>query len=261
MPQPPEALPRHELERKLRRSRTLNLALGAVAIAGLVFGGVQLAQAGSGGSGSAAGNAAGSGAGTSGDGASGSGGDATGASLERRDPDDTMAIGDIDAPVVMSEWIDFRCPFCAVYSRDTLPVLIKEYVETGKVRIELHDVAYFGEQSTRAAVAARAAGEQGKYFEFVQAIYEAAPESGHPELPAEELLAFAKQVGVPDLTKFEADMTRADLQEAVAQSTAQAQQLGVSGVPFFAVDGQALSGAQPVDTFRALLDEAVDAAK
>lgn len=253
MPQPPEALPRHELERKLRRSRTLNFALGAVAIAALVFGGVQLAQ-----NGSASGAA---GTGTNSDAAAG--GDATpeAQSIERRDPADTMAIGDIDAPVVMSEWIDFRCPFCAVYSRDTLPVLIEEYVNTGKVRIELHDVAFFGEQSTRAAVAARAAGEQGKYVEFVQAIYEAAPESGHPELPADELLGFAKQVGVPDLAKFETDMTRADLQDAVAQSTAQAQQLGVTGVPFFAVNGQALSGAQPVDTFRTLLDEAVDAAK
>ncbi len=253
MPQPPEALPRHELERKLRRSRTLNIALGAIAIIGLVFGGVQLAQGG--GSAGAAGAATGANA----EGESAEQPDAQ--SIERRDPADTMAIGDVDAPVVMSEWIDFRCPFCAVYSRDTLPVLIEEYVNTGKVRIELHDVAFFGEQSTRAAVAARAAGEQGKYVEFVQAIYEAAPESGHPELPADELLGFAKQVGVPDLAKFEADMTRSDLQDAVAQSTAQAQQLGVTGVPFFAVDGQALSGAQPVETFRALLDEAVDAAK
>src|SRR5690625_3658809 len=63
----------------------------------------------------------------------------------RRDADDPMAIGDVDAPVVMTEWIDLRCPYCAVFSRDTLPVLIEEYVETGKVRIEFHDVAFFGE--------------------------------------------------------------------------------------------------------------------
>ncbi len=121
-----------------------------------------------------------------------------------------MAIGAIDAPVVLSEWIDFRCPFCAVFSRNTMPQLVKEYVDSGKVRIEMHDVAFFGEESVRAATAARAAGEQGKYFEFVSAVYDAAPESGHPELLAEELIEFAKIAGVADLAKFEADMQRED---------------------------------------------------
>ncbi|WP_125099791.1 DsbA family protein [Leucobacter chromiireducens] len=261
MSQPPEALPRHELERKLRRSRTLNVALGALAAIGLVFGGVQLAQGTGAGGNTGASGSAGAGDSAPADGAGEGAGQPDATSIERRDPADAMAIGDVDAPVVMSEWIDFRCPFCAVYTRDTLPVLIEEYVDTGKVRIEFHDVAFFGEQSARAAVAARAAGEQGKYAEFVRAVYEAAPESGHPELPTEELIAFAKQVGVADLAQFESDLARTDLQDAVAASTAQAQQLGVTGVPFFAVDGQALSGAQPVDTFRTLLDEAVDAAQ
>ena len=71
-----------------------------------------------------------------------------------------MAIGAIDAPVVLSEWVDFRCPFCAVFSRDVLPQLVQEYVDEGKVRIEVHDVAFFGDESLRAAVAARAAGEK-----------------------------------------------------------------------------------------------------
>src|SRR5699024_8338091 len=84
----------------------------------------------------------------------------------RRDADDPMAIGDVDAPVVLSEFIDMRCPFCAVVSRDIMPKLIEEYVDTGKVRIEFHDLVFYGDQSEQAAVAARAAGEQDKYFEF-----------------------------------------------------------------------------------------------
>lgn len=71
----------------------------------------------------------------------------------RRDADDPKAIGSVDAPVVMTEWIDLRCPFCASFSRDTLPALIADYVDTGKVRIEFVDVAFFGTQSEDAQVA------------------------------------------------------------------------------------------------------------
>ncbi|WP_176387052.1 thioredoxin domain-containing protein [Leucobacter sp. 7(1)] len=254
MTQPPETLPRHELERKLRRSRTLNVILAAVAALGIVFGGVQLFQ-GTGSSGAPAAEGNGTTAGA------GSGADAGAPNVERRIDGDPMAIGDIDAPVVLSEWVDFRCPFCAVFSRDTLPAVVQEYVDSGKVRVEFHDVAFFGEESTRAAAAARAAGEQGRYAEFVSAVYAAAPESGHPDLPKDELVAFAKTAGVADLERFAQDMDKPDHAQAVADSTAQAQQLGVTGVPFFVVDGQAMSGAQPIESFRALLDDSLAAAK
>lgn len=251
MTTPPEALPRHQLERRLRRSRTLNLVLGVVAVGALLFGGFQWNAAHSGGANSAAGQGNASSAGA----AEGDTSNANALAHVRLQADDPMAIGAIDAPVVLSEWVDFRCPFCAVFSRDTMPQLVKEYVDAGKVRIEMHDVAFFGEESVRAAAAARAAGEQGRYFEFVSVVYEAAPESGHPELPADELIELAKVAGVSDLRKFEADMQRDDLIAAVQQSTEQAQQLGVTGVPFFAVGGQALSGAQPIESFRQFIDQ------
>ncbi len=253
MATPPEALPRHELERRLRRSRTLNLLLGALAAAGLVFGGVQWAN------GQHSADAASGGTGGDVQPGAAAGPTAEGAIAEashvRRIEGDPMAIGAVDAPVVLSEWVDFRCPFCAVFSRDTFPQVVQEYVDSGEVRIEMHDVAFFGDESVRAAAAARAAGEQGRYFEFVKAVYDAAPESGHPELPVDELIALAKTAGVPDLERFEADMQRDDLIEAVQQSTARAQELGVSGVPFFAVGDQAFSGAQPIESFRQFLDQ------
>lgn len=242
---PPEALPRRELESRLRRSRTLNLLLGAVAVVAVVFGTVQWTQAGASGGQSVeveAEESAGEAAGDT-------------VSIERRVEGDPMAIGSLDAPVVLSEWIDFRCPYCAVFSRDTFPRIVQEYVDAGDVRIEIHDVAFFGEESERAAVAARAAGEQGMYFEFLEAVYAAAPESGHPDLSEQELVGFATQVGVPDIPRFTEDLANDELRAAVRESTANAQQLGVSAVPFFAVRGQALSGAQPIENFRQLLDQ------
>ncbi|HLS64062.1 MAG TPA: DsbA family protein [Ruania sp.] len=175
----------------------------------------------------------------------------------RRDPDDPMAIGDVDAPVVLTEWVDLRCPFCAVVSQETMPTLIEEYVDSGQVRIEFYDVAFFGEQSADAAVAGRAAAEQDMFMEYMTAVFEAAPDGGHPDMPREKLIAFAEQIGVPDLEQFTADLDDPELRADVDESTQYSQQLGVTAVPFFVAGESALSGAQPTPSFAAFLDQAL----
>lgn len=180
--------------------------------------------------------------------------------VERRDPNDLMAIGAVDAPVVLVEWADMRCPYCALVATQTLPDVIEKYVDTGKVRIEFRDVSFFGEQSTDAAVALRAASEQGRFREFLETVFAAAPDKGHADLPRTRLVELAGTAGVPDLARFESDLAREDLHAAVAASTTTAQQLGVSSVPFFVVNGTAFAGAQPLETFTQVLDEALAAA-
>lgn len=174
--------------------------------------------------------------------------------LARRQAGDTMAIGELDAPVVMVRWTDLRCPYCAVFENEVLPKIISTYVETGKLRIEVNDVAFFGEQSLQAAVAARAAGEQGLYQEYLSTVFAAAPESGHPEFTEAKLIGFAKTAGVPDQAAFKAALSDADLQAAVSTSTSTAQQLGVTSVPFFLIGDTAFAGAQSWETFQRVID-------
>ncbi|RXZ48739.1 disulfide bond formation protein [Agromyces fucosus] len=253
----PAPKPVHPLARKLRLARILNVVLGAVTAFLLV---VVIAQSVPNAGQAAAGGAtqtpaageAGAGENTSGSG--------TGSELAKRDPNDPLAIGDVDAPIVLVEWADFRCPFCAVVTNQTLPTIFDEYVEQGLVRYEFRDVAFFGDESVDAAVAARAAGEQGRFPEYLEAVFAAAPEKGHPDMPREKLIGFAAEAGVPDLAKFEQDLDRADLRDAVLASTAEAQKLGVTSVPFFVAGDQAIAGAQPIENFRALLDEQLAAA-
>lgn len=179
----------------------------------------------------------------------------------RNDPQDPLAIGSIDAPVTMMEWVDYRCPFCALYANDTLPSIVQKYVDEGLLRIEFTDVAFFGEDSVNAAVAAHAAGEQGKYFEFMQALYAAAPESGHPDMPREKLLGFAKTAGVADLAAFEKRLDDQELADSVDMRTITAQQMGVTSVPFFLVGDTAFSGAQPLEIFEKVLTEEIEKAQ
>lgn len=177
--------------------------------------------------------------------------------IVKREESDPAAIGSVSAPVVLVTFTDLRCPYCAIFSRNTLPDIVREYVDAGKVRIEVHDVAFFGQQSEDAAVAARAAGNQQKYLAFVEAVFAAAPDRGHPELPRERLIAFAEEAGVPDMDRFVADLDDPELRMAAQASTVQAQQFGVNSVPFFVAGASALSGAQPADAFRSFLDTAL----
>lgn len=244
-----QPLARHTLEAKYRRATIRNWILGAIAV---FLGIVVLAQTLTGQSPTT---------GTSVAAESADGAQTTGGDMEfvRREADDPKAIGDVDAPVVLTEWIDLRCPFCASFSRDTLPVLIEEYVDTGRVRIEFTDVAYFGEQSEDAQIAAQAAANQDKYVDYITAVFDAAPDSGHPDLTREVLIDFAEQVDVPDMEKFTADLDDPQIRAQAEAETRNAQQLGVTAVPFFVAGQAALSGAQPVATFREYLDEALAA--
>ena len=172
--------------------------------------------------------------------------------LPRRRADDPMAMGQVDAKVVMTNWSDYRCPFCAVWHQRTLPGLMK-YVEDGSLRIEFRDLSMFGEQSDNTAIAARAAGQQGKFWEYQEAVFAAAPPSGHPDIQRDNLLEFARTAGVPDLAAFEAALDDPTLAQAVATDSGEARQLGISGTPFFVVGGTALSGAQPLEAFERLI--------
>lgn len=175
--------------------------------------------------------------------------------LARRTSGDPLAIGAPDAPVAVIEYADFRCPFCAKYARETLPRLIEKYVDTGLVRYEFRDVPLFGKHSRNAAIAGRAAAAQGRFWEFFDALYGAAPDSGHPPMPRSRLLELAREAGVADLARFERDLDAADHGRAVDTDLAEAQQIGVNSVPFFVIDDVALSGAQPLEVFEQVIDE------
>jgi protein-disulfide isomerase len=180
--------------------------------------------------------------------------------IARRQEGDPLALGSVDAPVVMTIFSDYRCPFCAKFSRETEQQLIDEYVDDGRLRIEWRDFPIFGAESTLAAQAGRAAAAQGKFWEFTKAIYADSPERAHPDLPEERLIDYAGQVGVSDIAKFRSDMHSPQVQQAVQQDLMEGTSLGVSGTPAFVVNGHPIMGAQPIDRFRAQIDQALEAA-
>ena len=178
--------------------------------------------------------------------------------LSRRVDGDPLAIGDVDAPLVLIEYSDYRCPFCAKFSRDSEPELIQRYVDEGQLRIEWRDMPIFGDQSMTAARAGRAAAEQGMFWEFNAAVYEAAPDRGHADLTPEALRAFAEEVGVPDLDQFDRDAASAKFDEEIESDAASGQAIGIMSTPSFSVNGHPMIGAQPTRAFTHLIDQLLE---
>lgn len=181
--------------------------------------------------------------------------------LQRREAGDPLAKGDVDAPVVLIEYADYRCPFCARWGREVQPQL-QEHIEDGTLRIEFRDRILFGEESEDTALAARAAGEQGMYWEYHDAVFAAAPEQGgHPDMPREKLIGFAQEIGVPDLARFEADLDSAELRAAMEADQAEGSSLGINSTPTFLVNTTPVVGAQPAEVFHQIIEEELAASQ
>jgi protein-disulfide isomerase len=182
------------------------------------------------------------------------------AHIVRRDPKDPTAIGDVDAPVVMINYSEFQCPFCGKFARDTKPELMEEYVEDGTLRIEWRHFPYLGPESQTAAEAGHAAGMQGRFWEFHDAMYanQQPPNSG--KLTEDYLVGVAEEIGL-DTEQFRQDMTSAAAAKAVKEDFQEGQSIGVTGTPAFLVNGQPVMGAQPTEVFAEAIEQAAEAAR
>jgi protein-disulfide isomerase len=129
---------------------------------------------------------------------------------------------------------------------------VEEYVEDGTLRIEWHDFPYLGQESLTAAVAARAAQDQGRFWEYHDLLYR--NQSGGFSL--EKLLGLAGEAGL-DVKRFEADLADPDrYSEVVADDFREGQQRGISGTPTFVINGRVIAGLQPLEVYQEAIEEA-----
>ncbi|MET9360149.1 DsbA family protein [Streptomyces sp. NPDC006632] len=179
------------------------------------------------------------------------------AGLARRDAKDPLAQGRPDAPVVMIEYADFKCSYCGKFARDTEPALVKKYVDKGTLRIEWRNFPIFGAESEAAARGAWAAGQQGRFRQFHAAAY--AQGSKEKGFGGDRLKALAEEAGVPDASRFAADLDSDAAKAAVKKDQEEAYGLGATSTPSFLINGTPIAGAQPMDAFARTIDAAAAA--
>jgi protein-disulfide isomerase len=132
--------------------------------------------------------------------------------------------------------------------------LIERYVEDGTLRFEWRDFAYLGQESRTAAQAARAAQEQGKFWEYHDTLYQNQGSINGGTFSDEKLIELAGEVGL-DAESFESDLTSGRFEPVVQRDLQEAQDTGIQGTPSFTVNGQRLVGPQPLEAFEQTIEE------
>jgi len=167
-----------------------------------------------------------------------------------------MALGNPKAPVTVIEYASVGCSHCAVWAREVFPAFKTKYIDTGKVRFELHEMET-GYPTLAAAgfLTARCAGP-AKYFQVVEAIY-----ARQDDIVADHgqaiLLGIAKTAGLSE-ARFDACLSDSAALDALdARTRKDAADHGVSGTPTFIISGRKMDGEQSLTE----LDAAIAAAR
>jgi protein-disulfide isomerase len=159
-------------------------------------------------------------------------------------PQNGMVLGKPSAKVTVLEFADLQCPVCKGYSEEVLPQIVENQVRGGEARLEFRNYTVIGPESTPAGAAAIAAGEQGRGWNFVEIFYrnQGSEDSGY--VTEEFLTAIARAAGVPDIARWNRDRKSERVLKEVTRSTSQAEGLGFTGTPSFAVEGPGTSGLE-----------------
>jgi protein-disulfide isomerase len=167
-------------------------------------------------------------------------------------------LGKADAPVTVNEYVSLTCSHCAEFTNDTLPVLEKTYVDSGKVKFILHDFPLDG-AGLKAAVIARCMPED-EFYPFVKVLYknQASWAFGNAD-PEKAISQYARLGGLSD-EKAKACLADTGLQDAIiAERTDAAAKYNIEATPTFIVtssngDSETIKGAVSAEKFSATLD-------
>ncbi|MBI5401651.1 DsbA family protein [Candidatus Wolfebacteria bacterium] len=174
-----------------------------------------------------------------------------------------VILGNPDAKVTIVEFGDFQCPYCAKFFKETEPLIRKNYVETGKAKMVFKPLAFLGEESINAALAAICAKDQGKFWDFHDALYNAESNEMAKGIQSENNGNLN-----PDLFKKIASNLKMDVNqfiscfdskkyENVLSENSQAAETAMNGrvsTPTIFINGQMIQGAQPYGVFQPVID-------
>lgn len=163
--------------------------------------------------------------------------------------------GSPTAPIVILDFSDFGCPYCGSHSRQTLPELEREFIATGKVFYKYVPLVMgsFPNGNT-AARAAECAAEEGKFWAMHDRLFAGQQEWRKNSAPTPIYERYARELGL-DAPSFAACLEDGRTEARTRRASEGARQLGIRATPTFAIDGEGIEGALPLDAFQKFLRE------
>jgi protein-disulfide isomerase len=182
--------------------------------------------------------------------------------------DDDPLKGNRNAPMVLIEFGDFQCPFCARYFRETLPQIEENYIKTGKLKYVFRDFPITGahKDALKAAEAMGCALDQNKFWELHDRLF-----VNQTTLEPSNLVQHAQAIGL-DVSKFKQCLESEKYLEEIRKDFADGRTAGVFSTPTFFLGRTepksskvtvlaVITGAKPYDTFKAAIDSALSSQK
>ena len=167
-------------------------------------------------------------------------------------------LGNPNAPITLIEFGDYQCHFCNVFFHTTEDSILKNYVETGKVRMIFKDYNIIGPDSVNASHGAHCAKDQGLFWEYHDILYSNWTGENNGWASSENLGRFAQEIGL-DMNIWSECMLSEIHSQTILASNENARSLEVTGTPAFFIigpDGKTtrLFGAQPFETFERVFE-------
>ena len=107
-----------------------------------------------------------------------------------------FVIGDPNAPITVIVYVDFQCPFCGKYFKETQETALNSYVKDGKIKLVSRDFAFLGDESLKSAEAARCAGDQGKFWDYHDYLFNHQNGENKGNFSSLNLKTYAKAIGL-----------------------------------------------------------------
>jgi protein-disulfide isomerase len=161
-------------------------------------------------------------------------------------------LGDPSAPITIVEFTDYQCPYCSRHSLETLPQIVEKLIDSGQVYYQIKDLPLeqLHPNARLAAAAARCAGDEDEYWSMHDLIFDRQSEwapLGNREV-TDAFNSFAREISLNE-TSFSDCLSSGKHDASIDDNLAEAGALGISGTPFFFIDGYPLNGARPFEHF------------
>jgi len=178
--------------------------------------------------------------------------------------DDDPVKGNPDATVTIVEFSDFQCPFCKRFHETTLPLILENYVDTGKVKLVYRDYPIESLHPNGAiltALASECADEQGMFWQYHDKLFQTQKnwERLAAEDVANEIKKYAVELGL-DSNQFNDCFDSGKYMDEVKNDLQDGASYGITGTPGFFIGNEEsgylkVSGAQPYSSFQRVLDQ------
>ena len=171
-------------------------------------------------------------------------------------------VGKVDAPVTVAYWYDYQCPFCQRNEQVAMSQLVKDYVDSGKVKIVFKDYAFLGPDSQTLGQYSRAVWEAApdKFYLWHKAIFDNQGTENTGWATKEKILSITTGVLGANVTSKVSQLVATkgtDYQKQMEADKTEGTQMGITGTPGAIIGTQLVSGAQPYASFKKTIDAAL----